>query len=103
VKNVISKKIVEKINIFFKPSSLRIINESFMHNVPADAESHFKLVIVSDKFIDMSLIERHRSVYSALGSIMSEIHALSIHAFDNLEFNKNPMILDSPQCANKEQ
>jgi hypothetical protein len=34
---------------------------------------------------------------------MSEIHALSIHAFDNLEFNKNPMILDSPQCANKEK
>jgi BolA family transcriptional regulator, general stress-responsive regulator len=103
VKNIISKKIVEKLNIFFKPSSLRIINESFMHNIPADAESHFKLVIVSDKFIDMSLIQRHRSVYSALGSIMNEIHALSIHAFDNLEFNKNPMILDSPQCANKEE
>jgi len=98
VKNVISKKIVEKLNVFFKPSSLRIINESFMHNVPEDAESHFKLVIVSDKFIDMSLIERHRSVYSVLGSTMNEIHA-----FDNLEFNRNPMILDSPQCANKDQ
>ncbi|MDA8683713.1 BolA family transcriptional regulator [Gammaproteobacteria bacterium] len=58
---------------------------------------------MSDKFIDMSLIERHRSVYSVLGSTMNEIHALSIHAFDNLEFNRNPMILDSPQCANKDQ
>ena len=32
---------------------------------------------------------------------MNDIHALSIHAFDNKEFELNPMILDSPQCANK--
>lgn len=103
MKNIISKKIVEKLNLYFNPSSLRIINESFMHNVPADAESHFKLVIVSNKFSDMSLIERHKSIYSTLGSIMNEIHALSIHAFDDLEFNENPIILDSPQCAQKDK
>ena len=100
---VVQDEIEARLSDSLSPLELEVRNESFMHNVPADAESHFKLVIVSDKFIDMSLIERHRSVYSALGSIMSEIHALSIHAFDNLEFNKNPMILDSPQCANKEQ
>jgi hypothetical protein len=32
---------------------------------------------------------------------MTEIHALSIHAFDENEFKLNPIILDSPECANR--
>ena len=27
-------------------------NESSMHNVPANSETHFKLIVVSDDFID---------------------------------------------------
>jgi hypothetical protein len=32
---------------------------------------------------------------------MDEIHALSIHTFDEDEYQKNPMVIDSPQCAHK--
>jgi len=32
---------------------------------------------------------------------MNKIHALSIHTFDEDEFKQNPLILDSPECANK--
>jgi hypothetical protein len=32
---------------------------------------------------------------------MDKIHALSIHAFTEEEFELNPVILDSPECANK--
>ena len=98
---LIEKKIINSLNRNFKLASLKIVNESFMHNVPEGSESHFKIVIVSDNFIKKSLIQRHKEIYKALGEIMNDIHALSIHAFDNMEFELNPMILDSPQCANK--
>ena len=98
---LIEKKIINSLNRNFKLASLKIVNESSMHNVPEGSESHFKIVIVSDNFIKKSLIQRHKEIYKALGEIMNDIHALSIHAFDNMEFELNPMILDSPQCANK--
>ena len=85
----------------FSPSVLKIVNESYMHNVPEGSESHFKLVIVSDEFKNLSNVKRHQEVYKVLGEVMQYIHALSIHSFDNEEYKNNPMILDSPNCVNK--
>ena len=39
----------------FNPSVLKIVNESYMHSVPKNAETHFKLLIVSDSFNNISL------------------------------------------------
>ena len=85
----------------FSPSVLKIVNESYMHNVPEGSESHFKLVIVSDEFKNLSNVKRHQEVYKVLGEVMKSIPALSIHSFDNEEYKNNPMILDSPNCVNK--
>ena len=42
---------------------------------------HIKLTVISDDFNDMSLIERHRKIYTILQDmIKNEIHALSIVA-----------------------
>ena len=41
---------------------IEIVNESHMHNVPKDAETHFKVVVVSPNFSGTSLISRHRTV-----------------------------------------
>ena len=99
--NAIESKIINQLNSSFKLSSLKIVNESFMHNVPEGAESHFKIFIVSNQFKEQKMMQRHKAIYKALSEIMSSIHALSIHAFDEKEFDENPLILDSPQCANK--
>jgi BolA protein len=72
-----------------------------MHNVPPDSESHFKLVIVSDDFIEMTKVKRHKIIYQNLVETMKKIHALSIQAFTIEEFNTNPVILSSPDCSNK--
>ncbi|KAM7363352.1 bolA-like protein isoform 2-T2 [Cochliomyia hominivorax] len=40
-----------------QPVHLEVINESYMHNVPKGAETHFKVLIVSDKFEDLPLIK----------------------------------------------
>jgi len=85
----------------FNPSVLKIVNESYMHSVPKNAETHFKLVIVSDFFMNITQVKRHLIIYKSLEDIMKQIHALSIHSFDENEYSKNPIILDSPNCVNK--
>ena len=97
IENKIINSLIDSMNI----SSLKVLNESFMHNVPENSESHFKIVIVSNDFKNLSLIQRHRLVYKSLDNIMNNIHALSIQSFSGDEFALNPIILDSPECANK--
>jgi BolA protein len=48
----------------------------------------------------MTLVKRHQAVYKALGEVMNEIHALSMHLYDLKEFKANPEIIDSPDCVN---
>ena len=98
---LIESQIINTLSSSMNLSSLKIINESFMHNVPAGSESHFKIVIVTNDFNNLSSIKRHKLIYKTLDHLMSKIHALSIHAFNEEEFKLNPVILDSPECANK--
>merc|ERR1712242_242410 len=65
----------------FKPNHLDVINESHMHNVPKGSETHFKVVVVSEKFRDTKLIARHRMVNDLLSEeLKTGVHALSIVA-----------------------
>lgn len=100
-KGPIENKIINTLNKCMNISSLKIVNESFMHNVPVDAESHFKIIIVSNDFNNLSNIQRHKLVYKHLDTIMDNIHALSIQSFNEDEFKLNPVVLDSPECAHK--
>jgi len=44
-----------------------------------DGGFHLEAVIISDEFLEKSLIERHKMVYKALGDLMKhEIHAFSM-------------------------
>jgi len=97
IENTIKNLLIDK----FNPSLLSITNESYMHNVPEGSESHFKIVLVSDSFKDVSKIKQHQKIYKVLGNIMNSIHALSIYSFDEMEYENNPVIIDSPNCANK--
>ncbi|GMH55070.1 hypothetical protein TrRE_jg3544, partial [Triparma retinervis] len=50
----------------FSPSFLLILNESHMHNVPPNSETHFKVVVVSSKFKGLKPLARHKLVNGAL-------------------------------------
>tara|TARA_B100001113_G_scaffold152411_1_gene124840 strand:+ start:68 stop:370 length:303 start_codon:yes stop_codon:yes gene_type:complete len=97
IRNIIKESLIKD----FNPSVLKIINESFKHNVPQGSESHFKILIVSEEFKDIQKVKRHQFIYKSLSTIMKKIHALSIDCFDEEEYSANPKILDSPNCANK--
>jgi BolA protein len=53
MEHAIRKKLTEALN----PVQLDIFNESYMHNVPPGSETHFKVVVVSDKFDNLPLIK----------------------------------------------
>ena len=52
--------------------------------------NHFSIMIISDLFNGLSLIERHKLIYQEFQEeITTSIHALQIKTFTKLEWNKN--------------
>ena len=81
----IADTIEKKLREALSPTHLELIDESALHAGHAGArpegESHFRLLIVSDRFEMCSQLERQRLVYKIMGELMTtDIHALSIKA-----------------------
>jgi len=82
----IEQQIRETVMIALEPTRLDIVNESHLHaghsSSPGTGESHFRLLVVSQRFAGKSRLERHRLVNDALGGLLRDrIHALAIKAF----------------------
>ena len=73
----------------FAPSTLEIIDDSHRHVGHAGArggQGHCTVDIVSEAFAGKAPLARHRTIYAALGDMMtSDIHALSIRALTPAE------------------
>jgi BolA protein len=96
VQESIEHKIAEGLEVLH----LEVINESGQHNVPPGSESHFKVVVVSNDFLDKNLVTQHRMVYKLLGNeLQSQVHALALHTYTEQGWRQNqgeaPM---SPPC-----
>lgn len=66
----------------FSPEFLQVVNESHQHSVPPNSETHFKVVLVSERFAGRSRVARHQHVYAALSSQMQgPVHALALHTY----------------------
>ncbi|KAK9310222.1 hypothetical protein QLX08_000479 [Tetragonisca angustula] len=97
--NPVEFSIKEKLTDSLHPSYIEIINESYMHNVPKGSETHFKVIVVSDKFKDISLIERHRMINKLLNEeLKCNVHALSIVAKTPDQWKNENTITPSPPC-----
>ena len=86
-----------KINIenlilkIFKPEFLSVIDVSEQHrghkNFKEGVESHFEILIVSEKFINLSRIERHRMVNGILKEeFLSDLHSVVVKTYTSEEF-----------------
>ena len=87
----IAEKISHLIEQEIDVNKIQIVDESYKHaNHQKDTKGgHFKLFIVSDAFIDISLLNRHKLIYKILDKMMKvEIHALSMKLLTNLEYDK---------------
>ena len=96
---MIKEKIEEKLKTQISSLYVEVINESPNHNVPDGAESHFKVIVVSNDFENMRPVQRHQLIYKALNEEMKLIHAIAIHPFTKTEWDKNNQASsDSPDC-----
>ncbi len=89
-----------KLQTSLAPSHLQVINESHMHSVPPGSESHFKVVVVSERFAGMPRVRRHQTVNDILRDELSaRIHALSLRTLTSDEWAvQGGQVLDSPPC-----
>lgn len=83
-----------------EPAYLTVENESHMHNVPPDSETHFKVTLVSSRFEGLMPVKRHQQIYATLAEELSgPVHALALHLYTPNEWtardNARP---DSPHC-----
>ena len=81
----------------FAPSHLEVVNESHMHSVPPNSETHFKVTLVAESFSGTRAVRRHQQVYRTLADeLAGGVHALALHTYTPEEWQgKSP---DSPQC-----
>ena len=85
-----------------KPVLLKVVNESPNHNVPKGSESHFHVLIVSEKFSGLNLIKRQRMVHQLIAKELEIIHAFSQKTLTPEEFKEQGGTLPSPPpCAHK--
>ncbi|XP_012525675.1 bolA-like protein DDB_G0274169 isoform X1 [Monomorium pharaonis] len=96
----VESSIRAKLEAALKPLHCDVINESYMHNVLKNSETHFKIVVVSEKFDEQPLIKRHRMINELLkAELQRGVHALSIVAKTPEQWEaSDKMVAASPAC-----
>ena len=95
----LEQQLIERLQTLI-PTHLEVLNESAGHGgyFPGK-ESHFKVIVVSDEFQGLRLVQRHQKIYAVAAELMSpgKIHALAIHAYVPSEWQGQAPA--SPECA----
>lgn len=97
---MIREQIEAKLQAEFAPVVLEVTDESYRHNVPAGSESHFKVVMVSDRFVGERFLSRHRAIYGVLAEeLAGSVHALALHTYTQKEWEGlQDTVPASPPC-----
>lgn len=95
----LEQQLIEQLQTL-NPTHLEVVNESAGHGgyFPGK-ESHFKVIIVSEAFAGLRLVQRHQKIYAEAKDLLSsgKIHALAIHAYLPSEWQGQAPA--SPECA----
>ena len=95
----LEQQLIERLQTL-APIHLEVINESAGHGgyFPGK-ESHFNVIVVSEEFQGLRLVQRHQKIYAVAAGLMSpgQIHALAIHAYIPTEWQGQAPA--SPECA----
>lgn len=94
--------IEQRIEAEFSPQLLTVENESHMHRTAPGAESHFKLVVVSQQFVGLRLVARHQAVNRILADLLAgPVHALALHTYTPEEWQARQGAPKTPTCVGK--
>lgn len=96
---MVQAAIDEKLQIL-DPQFLEVLNESHMHSVPPNSETHFKVTLVSDAFNGIRKVQRHQKIYALLSAeLEGPVHALALHLYTVDEWQQRQQLApDSPDC-----
>ena len=94
-KEILLKRKINIENLILKnyePEFLSVLDVSEQHrghqNFKEDVESHFEIIIVSEKFKNLNRIERHRMVNKSLKQeFLSDLHSVIIKTHTIAEYN----------------
>lgn len=88
---------IEQTLALLQPSHLQVLDESHMHS--RGTQTHYKAVVVSERFAGLNSVKRHQLVYGTLGELMGEFHALALHTYTPQEWEQIGSAPASPTCA----
>lgn len=79
----VTEEIRTRLDAAFGPSRLEVVDDSESHRGHSGfregGQSHFNVVIRAPAFGDMTRLQRHRAVHTALGAdLVGRIHALAL-------------------------
>ncbi len=95
----VEQRIREKLLAAFSPSTFEVVNESHMHSVPENSETHFKVVLVTEAFVGKRAVQRHQAVYAVLREeLAGPVHALALHTYAPNEWTESSTAPESPNC-----
>jgi len=80
------EEIKEKLKINFPKDKIEVFDSR-------GTGDHFSIIVISDEFLNVSLIDRHRRIYSIFeDEITNEIHAMQIQTFTYNEWKNKKNI-----------
>ena len=83
-----TNKIKQKLVNIFKNDIIEVIDTNGMNN-------HFSIFVISDQFLNVSLIDRHKLIYKLFEKeLTNEIHALQIKTHTKEEWHKDKKFND---------
>lgn len=92
-------RIQQNLSNAMTPVYLLVEDESHRHHVPENAETHFKVTLVSTAFDKQTKVNRHRLVNKLLAQeFETGLHALSLHLYTPEEWEKIEKAPRSPAC-----
>ena len=80
------EEIKEKLKINFPKDKVEVFDSR-------GTGDHYSIIVISDNFIDISLVNRHRMIYSIFEKeITTEIHAMQIQTYTHDEWKNKKNI-----------
>ena len=75
-------EIKQRLNAYFLDDKVEVFDSR-------GTGDHFSIIVISDKFINVSLVNRHRMIYTLFeDKIVTEIHAMQIQTYTLQEWKQ---------------
>ena len=88
IENEIKNRLSKKLNLIH--FEMKDFTGRHLNHKTHEGGFHLEAIIVSNDFLNLTLIKRHQKVYEAIGELMKhEIHALSMKTLIQSEWEKN--------------